>query len=151
MQELLRRQDSHFWIQDRDLTIFSNLSLRQCESKTWVGDAVKSALLFFRYNTAIYEQNLSKPTSFTACAIAMLSRFSLFFVLLLFYDSHSDLTTWLVRLRDSKSKIWESETRFIFYELEIPWLYFEVPRFWDSPKISRDPSFFKDQSIPLKQ
>ena len=42
-----------------------------------------------------------------------------------------------------------SETGFIFYELEIPRLQFETPRFRDPPKICRDPLFFKDHSIPL--
>ena len=42
----------------------------------------------------------------------------------------------------------DSKTRFIFYELEIP-RQFETPKFRDTPKICRDPLFYKDHSIPL--
>ena len=101
------------------LTIFFKSKPETMQIKIQAWDAVKLALLFFGHNTTIYEDNLSKPTCFAACAIAVFCRFSLFFVLLLFYDGHSDLVTWLARLRDSKSKIQDSETRFIFYELEI--------------------------------
>ena len=90
---------------------------------------MKSALPFLSHDTAIYKQNSSKPTCFTACAIAMLS---CFFVLL-FYDGHSDLVTWLARLRDSKSKKQDYETSFIFFILD-----------WDSktPENLQRPIFF---------
>ena len=57
---------------------------------------------------------------------------------------------WFARLRDSNFKMRDFETCFIFYELEILRLQLETPKFRDSPKICRDPLFFKDHSIPLQ-
>ena len=69
----------------------------------------------------------------------------LFFVLLLLFYASSFRPTfsWLARL----------QTRFrdqlYFYGLKIPRLLFEMSRYRDLQKISRDPSFLKDHSLPL--
>ena len=78
---------------------------------------MKSTLLFLGIIImAIYEQNLSKPTCFRACAIAMQSRFALlFFVLLLFYDGSFRLNN--LACETTNFKIQHSKTRFIFTSL----------------------------------